>query len=587
MLWRGVKSLIISPVVLSERNEGGQKPSLVSGLPGENHMTEPQYNSWVKRTLRFARRSLRLKTKLYAAFLALTVVIIAASAASFVGAERLNYHLERSRLAHQVHERYLSLSSNTYQLFKQLADAILIGGLDRGAGEASLLDATQDDLNRIRFLIAEEIKHVGDDEDESEELVALAALESKVGEIIDEYGAIQELRISGNAAAAETRLLELLETQIDRDFNTMIEEAIEEEEREVAEVDAAFTSLVRRLETWMVVLVLIAVPGSLLMLFFITRGFRRAFSELTLAAEAYAGGQLDHRIPKVHDTDFDILGMFFNRMASELSANRADIMKSNEELEEAVRQRTGELEAVNKQLKKNDGSRRRLFADISHELRTPLTIIRGEAEIALRGDHERAPEEYRTTLMHIVEQAGHTTRFVDDLLFIARSDAGQPRVEMRSVALIPLIVKTTEDFRNAAEEKRLLIRQHIDVEDVVVLGDQGRLTQVFSILIDNAIRYSKENGEIRIRVNHGTQGFVVAIEDDGIGIAEADMTKVFQRFYRGDNAVRHAKGSGLGLALAKAIIEAHKGRIDLFSRAGEGVTVKVTLPVEDRLRAVS
>jgi signal transduction histidine kinase len=550
-------------------------------------MSEAQKSSWIKGALKLLRRSLRFKAKLYAAFAALTIVIIAASAISFFGAERLNYHLERSRLAHQVHERYLSLSSNTYQLFKQLADAIIIGDLDRGAGEASLLQAIRADLNQIRRLIAEEVKHVGDEEEEGEELVALAALERKVDEIMREHEAIMKLRASGNVVAAEARLVGLLETRIDSEFNAMIEDAIEEEEREVVEADAAFTSLVRRLEVWTTALLFVAVPGSLLMLFFLTRGFRRALTELTLGAEAYAGGRLDHRIPRMDDADFDVIGTRFNRMASELSAHRADMAKSNEALEETVRERTAELEAANKQLKETDGARRRLFADISHELRTPLTVIRGEAEIALRGDQDREPEEYRTTLTRIVDQACHTTRLVDDLLFIARSDAGQPRVDTRSVALIPLIVKTAEDFRRAAEEKHLLIRQYIDAEDVVVLGDQGRLTQVFSILIDNAIRYSNEGGEIRIRVNHGPQGVVVAIEDGGIGIEETDIAKVFQRFYRGDNAVRHARGSGLGLPVAKAIVEAHKGRIDLKSRAGEGVTVKVTLPVEDRLRAVS
>lgn len=532
------------------------------------------------------RRRLRFKTKLYGAFAILTIIIIAAGVISYFGAARLNHHLERSHLAHEVHESYLSLSSNTYQLFRQLADSILVGNLDHVAGEVLLLGAVRSDLNNIRLLIAEEVRHVGDAENEGDELVALAAIERKVDEIIREYEEINSLRGDGNPVAAEAHFIDLLETRIDRDFNAMIAEAIEEEKREAAEADAAFAIIAHRLEAWTAALVFTAAPTALLMLFLLARDIRRALYELTVGAEAYAQGRLDYRIPDLNDADFDIIGARFNRMASELSASRADMAQSNETLEATVRERTAELETANKQLKETDGARRRLFADISHELRTPLTVIRGEAEIALRGA-EKAAGEYRITLARIVDQVGHTTRLVDDLLFIARSEAGKPRIEMGSVALAPLLMSALKNFQTIAEEKRISIRHHIDMTNMTVMGDQGRLRQVFSILLDNAIRYSTPGDEVRVALNHAGDSAIVLIEDDGIGIAEADLAKVFHRFYRGDNAVRHAKGSGLGLPVAKAIVEAHRGHIDLMSQAGEGVTVKVTLPVEGRLRAVS
>ena len=574
---------------MAAENGNAQSPFKGAALPGQSEacgMAAEHNDTWRGYILRRLRNAARFRNKLSAAFMVLTTVIVASSAISFFGAERLNYHLERSRLAHEAHASYLSLSSHTYELFKQLADTIIIGDLDDGAGEAALLQAARDDLNRIRLLIAQEVSHVGDEEEEGEELVALAVIERMVDDIMREFEEIYALREAGDADGAAERLKNLLDTRIDIEFNMLISEAVEGEEREVAETDAAFSRLALHLEIWTTALAFIAVPVSLLMLFSLTNGFRRAITQLIRGAETYAEGRFDHRIPDIGDKDFDVIGNRFNRMASELLASRRKMEASRDALEATVRDRTAELEEANKRLKETDGSRRRLFADISHELRTPLTVIRGEAEISLRGE-EKESNEYRTSLLRIVEQVEHTTRLVDDLLFIARSDAGQPRLEMRSLAIGGLVETVVADFETVAREKSIKISKINKADGVVTIGDQGRLRQVFSILVDNAIRYSEPCGEVRVHVNHDADGVAVSIEDDGIGIAETDLEKVFDRFYRGDNAVRHAKGSGLGLPVAKAIIEAHNGHIRLSSKAGEGVTVKVTLPIEEKLRAVS
>lgn len=549
-------------------------------------MNQDRHPNRRRRIADYARKRLRFKAKLYAAFAILTAVIIGSSVLSYHGTERLNYHLERSRLAHEVHASFLNVSSLTYQLFKQFADALIIGDLDKGAGEAALLEALFAEFDILRRLTASEVDHVGDNEPEVEDLLAIARIERKVDEILYEYKEIQSLRADGNILAAETRLKALLDMHIDSEFNMMIEAAVAEEAREVAQADAAFTALALQLEFWTAVLAFIAVPVALFMLFTLTQGFRSAIRQLTLGAEAYAQGRLDYRIPELNDADFEIIAKRFNRMASELLANGAAMTAAHEALETTVKERTAELQNANERLQETDGARRRLFADISHELRTPLTVIRGEAEIALRGG-DKESEEYKTSLMRIVEQAGLTARLVDDLLFIARSDAGQPRLDMRSVSIVGLVEATARDHETIAREKSVTIECLFNVKDAVVVGDQGRLRQVFSILIDNAIRYSLPHGSLRIRIDKGVHGLVVAVEDDGIGIAESDLEKVFDRFYRGDNAIRHAKGSGLGLPVAKAIVEAHKGSIHLSGKTGEGAVATVILPVEKGLQVVA
>lgn len=549
-------------------------------------MSKQEKPDWRHKFARRFRRTLRFKAKLYAAFSILTAVIIGSSVLSYLGTERLNYHLERSRLAHEVHVSFVNVSSLTYQLFKQYADALIIGDLDEGAGEKALLEALLEEFDTLRRLTAGEVEHVGDKEPEVEDILAIARVERKLNEILYEYNEIQALRADGNVLAAETRLKALLDTRIDSEFNALIEDAILEEAREAAEADAAFASLALQLEIWAAVLAFIAVPASLYMLFKITQSFRNAARQLGLGAEAYAQGRLDYRIPQLDDEDFQTIAKRFNRMASELLASRAAMKASNEALETTVKERTTELEKANRRLQATDDARRRLFADVSHELRTPLTVIRGEAEITLRGGDKRS-DEYKTSLMRIVEQAGLTTRLVDDLLFIARSDAGEPRLEIRSVSIVSLLEAAARNHDVIAREKSVEIKCIFNVKNAVIAGDQGRLRQVFAILIDNAIRYSQPHGEIRIRIDKGVNGVVIAVEDDGIGIAKNDIDKVFDRFYRGDNAIRFAKGSGLGLPVAKAIIEAHQGSIRVTGETDEGATATVVLPIEKGLQVVA
>jgi two-component system sensor histidine kinase BaeS len=119
------------------------------------------------------------------------------------------------------------------------------------------------------------------------------------------------------------------------------------------------------------------------------------------------------------------------------------------------------------------------------------------------------------------------------------------------------------------------------------MGDDGRLRQVFSILIDNALRYSNAGGKVEVRLKRQGLEIVVTVRDSGIGLTVEEARQAFQRFYRGGQAQGHARGTGLGLPVAKAIVEAHKGRIALEGKPGEGALATVVLPAEDKLKAVA
>jgi signal transduction histidine kinase len=251
-----------------------------------------------------------------------------------------------------------------------------------------------------------------------------------------------------------------------------------------------------------------------------------------------------------------------------------------------VDERTRALKESNERLESVDESRRKLLADISHEFRTPLTVIRGEAEIAMRGK-DRPAGEYRETLERIMEQADQTTRLIDDLLFIARADAGEPRLKVRTVALDEVIEAVRADFAAEAQRREIEIHTTLDDEPLTVAGDDGRLRQVFAIVVDNALRYSNPGGAIEIATRRRDDTIVVTVSDNGIGISEEEAAQVFQRFYRGGKAQAHARGTGLGLPVARAIVEAHEGTIEIEGQPDEGTVVTVTLPAGGTLKAVA
>ena len=233
-------------------------------------------------------------------------------------------------------------------------------------------------------------------------------------------------------------------------------------------------------------------------------------------------------------------------MARELADHRASMRDSNVRLEAIVEERTRALKSSNEMLAMVDENRRKLLADISHEFRTPLTVIRGEAEIALRGK-VKTPAEYQAILERIMDQSDQTTRLVDDLLFIARTNAGEPRLKVRPLSIGSLLNAVCADFIAKAEQQEKCIRQELVDEAAVVMGDEGRLRQVFSILIDNALRYSSTGGKVDVSLKRKKKDIVVLVRDSGMGLTKEEARQAFQRFFRGEKSpgtyTRHRLGS--------------------------------------------
>jgi two-component system OmpR family sensor kinase len=244
-----------------------------------------------------------------------------------------------------------------------------------------------------------------------------------------------------------------------------------------------------------------------------------------------------------------------------------------------VAERTFELHQLNEELKRMDNSRREFLADISHELRTPITVIRGEAEVTLR-TRELNADEYRDVLQRIVELSMQLGKYVNDLLFLARSETANLQFEWDSLNLTELVSSAVEDFQVMAQENSISVSLDAPDQQVWVRGDKQRLRQVLFILGDNACRYSKQGGLIAVglRVDGNEASF--SINDQGIGIPAPDLERIFDRHFRSKNALSlRDDGTGLGLSMAKSIVKAHGGRITVTSTENAGSIFTVTLPL--------
>ena len=226
-------------------------------------------------------------------------------------------------------------------------------------------------------------------------------------------------------------------------------------------------------------------------------------------------------------------------------------------------------------------------ADASHELRTPVSLIRTEAELALR--RSRTEAEYKESLVQILQEAERTTLLIEQLLELARADAGRGSLVMQSVDLREVLRSVVSGWQQVAAARNLQFSTDIYKLEVSVMGEATLLRRLADILLDNAFKYTPSPGSVRLALEAREETAVITVRDSGMGIAQEEQEKIFERFYRVDQArTRGEGGVGLGLAIAEWIVLQHGGAISVESRPGEGTIFRVELPlivvdVESRL----
>jgi len=224
-------------------------------------------------------------------------------------------------------------------------------------------------------------------------------------------------------------------------------------------------------------------------------------------------------------------------------------------------------------------------ADAAHELRTPIAALQCRLEVAL--NKARSKADYQTALSDALEQASGLQALADNLLLLARMDAEPQLPAPERLSVRDLCLDLAEPFAMLAEEKGL----SLDVEadgDVTVVGDPMLLRRLVGNLLDNAVRYTPEGGRVTLTLAESEGGCCLRVADTGQGIEPEALEHIFDRFYRTDaSRSREAGGAGLGLNIAKGVVDAHRGRIEVDSRPGEGTTVSVWLPADQPIRSMA
>jgi len=216
-------------------------------------------------------------------------------------------------------------------------------------------------------------------------------------------------------------------------------------------------------------------------------------------------------------------------------------------------------------------------ADASHELRTPVALIRATAELALR--RERPVDTYREALRHIVDESDRMARLIEDLLLLARADAGVPALPLDCLELTPLVRDICEQGQILAGERQLELAAEVPEQPVFVDANDPALRRLLLLLVDNAVKYTPAGGRVTVSVAVDSSGPTVTVRDTGIGIPESALPHVFERFYRADESRnRQAGGAGLGLSIAQWIAERHKAKLEAESMVGQGSAFRVRFP---------
>ena len=278
----------------------------------------------------------------------------------------------------------------------------------------------------------------------------------------------------------------------------------------------------------------------------LTRWLVAPLRELEQGARAVTEHQWDYRVPAHGSAEMRSVASSFNQMASEL------------EHEETLR--------------------RNMLTDVSHELRHPVHIIRGNLQAILDGVYPLNMEE----IDRLLNQTQNLTTLVDDLHELALADAHELPMQKQDTGVNALVANAVEIFQPLAVHNNLLLTTEIPPEPIQMKIDSARIRQALLNLLGNALRYTPQGGQVKVVLDHSEEVVSIQVADSGVGIPSEDLDKVFDRFYRVDSSRdRDLPGTGLGLAVAQAIVQAHDGRIEVESPGvDQGSTFTVILPVE-------
>jgi len=318
--------------------------------------------------------------------------------------------------------------------------------------------------------------------------------------------------------------------------------------RNAYRVGASGSTFLDRINLQILLSGLVAMLLALLLAVIFSRNITRPIRELTAATQVVSEGKLAHEVPVRSRDEIGQLAESFNQMSTDLARSL--------------------------------NLRRQMTADIAHELRTPISIILGHAEAV----HDEVLPPSVETFEIIREEAERLEHLVEDLRILSMADAGELKLSLRAYSPQKLLHDIQKIYNHQARQKKisLQVKTAADLPEIGI--DPERMREVFSNIVENALRYTPQNGHITLSAQLVKDAVQMSVRDTGPGVAAGELDRIFERFYRTEaSRTRDKGGSGLGFAIAKSIVEKHNGHIWAESTSGEGLTVLIELPLSTDL----
>jgi signal transduction histidine kinase/DNA-binding response OmpR family regulator len=336
----------------------------------------------------------------------------------------------------------------------------------------------------------------------------------------------------------------------------------------------------RLLATFATIILVVCISLSLLTYLLVRLFLRKPVDLLEQMIRPYAAGIYDQKIPALPYREFQSFGDTLARMGETIRSQMGELRTHRDHLEEIVRQRTEDMTIAKEQAESANHAKSVFLANMSHELRTPLNAILGFTNI-MRKD-TRIPDDQKQNL-HIINHSGeHLLILINDILDMAKIEAGRVQLENAPFDLGAMVRDVTDMMRQRAEDKDLqLVIDQTSLFPRYIVGDEARLRQVLTNLIGNAIKCTEQGG-VTLRLgtkDNKTTHLLIDVEDSGIGITPGDQQRIFEPFVQLDTRV--SKGTGLGLSITRQFVQLMGGDISLESVPGKGSLFRVDLPLSE------
>ena len=347
-------------------------------------------------------------------------------------------------------------------------------------------------------------------------------------------------------------------------------------------IGAAYRRMTLLNAVWIAVAGLIGGTGAIVAFYWITqRVILRPIRQLRALANNVAEGNLDIRSSIVTGDEYERLASAFNHMLDNLQAAQEELRQANRQLDGKI----AELSERNIELFKANKLKSEFLANMSHEFRTPLNAILGFAQVLREKPGLLRRDKGQHYAENIVTSGNRLLTMINDLLDLAKTQAGKMELHIEKVSLLQLCESVASSFSLLAKKKRIRLRTHVDPEVPLITTDGGKVQQVLYNFLSNATKFTEARGQIEIRASRIDETTVrLAVSDTGCGIAEEYQTEIFDKFRQVDGSLtRETTGSGLGLAISKELATMLAGTIGLESAVGVGSTFWLDLPLELRI----